>query len=58
MAVGRLKYLSERAKILIIRRFHHACRFAARVKSYFQLLTYHYIVRATLIPTQRMYFPY
>ena len=49
MALDRFFPLSDWTQILIIRRFHHACRFPARVKSYFQLLTYHYIVRATLI---------
>ena len=46
--MDRVFPLSDWAKILIIRRFHHACRFAARENIYFQLLTYHYIARATL----------
>ena len=41
--------MSDWAKILIIRRFHRARRFAARAKSNFQLLTHHYIARATLV---------
>ena len=49
MALDRFFPLSDWTQILIIRRFHHACRFPARVNSYFQLLTYHYIARATLI---------
>ena len=40
--------LSDWAKILIIQRFHHASRFAARADMNFQLLTYHLIARATL----------
>ena len=47
MAVGRLKYLSDWAQILIIQRFHHACQFAAWKIWHFQLLTHHYIPRAT-----------
>ena len=50
MAMDWVFPLSDWAKILIIRRFHHACRFPARVNWHFQLLTHHYIARATLKP--------
>ena len=49
MALYRVFPLSQRAQILIIRRFYCVCQFSARVNSYFQLLTYHYIARATLV---------
>ena len=47
--MGEVFPLSDWAEILIIRRFYHACRFAARVNWHFQLLTYHYIGWATLV---------
>ena len=48
MALDRFFPLSDFDKILTIRRFHCASRFAARKKLNFKLLTYHYIARATL----------
>ena len=47
--MGEVFPLSDWAKILIIRRFHCARRFATRTKSNFKILTHHYIARATLI---------
>ena len=51
MALHRFFPLFDWTQILIIRRFHYACRFSARVNSHFQLLTYQYIARATLTGT-------
>ena len=49
MALYRFFPLSDWTQIFIIRRFHHACRFPARANWHFQLLTYHYIARVTLV---------
>ena len=54
MALYRVFPLSQRAQILIIRRFHCACRFPARADMNFTLLTYHFIARATLLKTGRI----